>query len=71
MTPLQIALIPGEKILTWISLSFQVEAYSLHPDLFLIFTYIISYVFWVLILKTLWIVTLRFTGFDRSRGRYE
>lgn len=70
MTPLSIALMPGGFILTSVLMFFQVSVHAIHPDLLVVFKYIVSYIFWLLIFKFCWKLTLRVTGFDRKGGGY-
>ncbi len=70
MTPIQIALIPGKYLLTWLLLFLEVNPNSLEPGLFIIFSAFLSFLFWTTLLKAGWKIVTRGTVFDNRRGQY-
>ncbi len=67
MTPFEVFLIPGQFVVGFILDFLQTNITGIEPTLITIFAGLISWVFWMAIIRAAWAVTLKIFGFDSGR----
>lgn len=67
MKPFETFLIPGEYVLRIILKFLQIDVAIFDPSLFIVFAGFISWLIWMTIIKAIWAITLRISGFEQRR----
>lgn len=63
MRALDVFLVPGKAVLDLVFLIFQFTPAADHALLFTIVAGVISWLIWIVCIKTVWFITLRLLGF--------
>ncbi len=67
MTPFEVFLIPGQFVVGFILDFLQTDTTVIEPTLITIFAGLISWVFWMAIIRAAWAITLKIFGFGPRR----